>query len=82
MSSIPVFLQGGKIFLDSRMSGNVFVKAGFAGKNRSIGGFRDGNIRCRKVEIGKNKCIYACAEMLRQRQNTASGKDDVTLLSL
>ena len=26
MSSIPVFLQGEKIFLDSRMSGNVFVK--------------------------------------------------------
>ncbi|MDD6963329.1 MAG: hypothetical protein PUI64_10610 [Treponema succinifaciens] len=37
MSSIPVFLQGEKIFLDSRMSGNVFVKAGFAGKIRENG---------------------------------------------
>ena len=37
MSSIPVFLQDGKIFLDSRMSGNVFVKAGFAGKIRENG---------------------------------------------
>ena len=37
MSSIPVFLYDGKIFLDSRMASNVFVKAGFAGKIRENG---------------------------------------------
>lgn len=37
MSSKTVFLYNGKIFLDSRMSGNVFVKAGFAGKIRENG---------------------------------------------
>lgn len=37
MSSKSVFLCDGKIFLDSRMASNVFVKAGFAGKIRENG---------------------------------------------
>lgn len=37
MSSKTVFLCDGKIFLDSRMASNVFVKAGFAGKIRENG---------------------------------------------
>lgn len=37
MSSKTVFLYNGKIFLDSRMASNVFVKAGFAGKIRENG---------------------------------------------
>lgn len=76
MSSSPVFLYDGKIFLDSRMSGNVFVKAGFAGKIRENGLLAELNGEAWNFSLWNFDGTVSSADL----KEFAQGKDETVFL--
>ena len=76
MSCSTVFLYGGKIFLDSRMSGNVFVKAGFAGKIRENGLLAEFNGETWNFSLWNFEGTVSSADL----KEFAQGKDETVFL--
>lgn len=76
MSSSPVFLYDGKIFLDSWMASNVFVKAGFAGKIRENGLLAELNGEAWNFSLWNFDGTVSSADL----KEFAQGKDETVFL--
>ncbi|WP_296092355.1 hypothetical protein [uncultured Treponema sp.] len=76
MSSKSVFLYNGKIFLDSRMASNVFVKAGFAGKIRENGLLAELNGETWNFSLWNFDGTVSSADL----KEFAQGKDETVFL--